>query len=72
MPSALSLAFLNNTMGVFTVIKGLQLLAVCAAGAAVYPAVPADLTTPVQQRLAINGPDSAMPPSWTMQDDSSR
>lgn len=49
-----------NTMGISTAIKGFQLLAVCVAGAAVYPVMPIDLTTPVQQRLAINGPDSTM------------
>lgn len=50
-------------MGILTAIKGLQLLAVCVAGAAVYPAIPTDLTTPVQQRLAINGPDSTIQPN---------
>ncbi|OAA66654.1 metallo-phosphoesterase [Niveomyces insectorum RCEF 264] len=34
------------------------LLAACMADAANYPAIPADLTTPVQQRLAINGRNS--------------
>ncbi|AEO71895.1 uncharacterized protein THITE_2093391 [Thermothielavioides terrestris NRRL 8126] len=33
-------------------------LAVCAAAAANYPPIPADLTTPVHQRLAISGPNS--------------
>ena len=39
-----------------TIVKGLPLLAVAVAAAASYPAIPSDLTTPVQQRLAINGP----------------
>ncbi|KAI0181885.1 Metallo-dependent phosphatase [Hypoxylon sp. FL1284] len=30
----------------------------CVLAAASYPAIPTDLTTPVQQRIAINGPDS--------------
>jgi hypothetical protein len=41
---------------VLTIIKGLPLLAVAVAAGANYPPIPADLTTPVQQRLAINGP----------------
>ncbi|CZR52290.1 related to acid phosphatase precursor [Phialocephala subalpina] len=36
-------------------VKGLPVLAGCVMAAASYPAKPADLTTPVQQRLAING-----------------
>ncbi len=39
-----------------TVVKGLPVLAVAVAASASYPAIPSDLTTPVQQRLAINGP----------------
>ncbi|KAI6086598.1 putative acid phosphatase [Hypoxylon rubiginosum] len=45
-------------MNVFTFVKGLPLLAGCVFAAASYPAIPTDKTTPVQQRLAINGPNS--------------
>lgn len=41
---------------VSTLLKGLPLLAACVM-AANYPTKPADLTTPVQQRIAINGPN---------------
>ncbi|KAK3896419.1 Metallo-dependent phosphatase, partial [Staphylotrichum tortipilum] len=41
-----------------TVVKGLPVLAIAVAAAASYPAIPSDLSTPVQQRLAINGPTS--------------
>ncbi|TVY82531.1 Acid phosphatase [Lachnellula suecica] len=40
---------------VCTRIKGLPVLAACVMAAASYPSIPADLTTPTQQRLAING-----------------
>lgn len=53
---------INNTMGLFTVVKSFPLVAVSVAGAAVYPAMPIELTTPVQQRLAINGPNSTVQP----------
>jgi len=45
-------------MDVFALVKGLPFLAACvmALGAS-YPPIPADLTTPVQQRIAINGPN---------------
>lgn len=36
-------------------VKALPVLAGCVMGAASYPPIPSDLTTPVQQRLAING-----------------
>jgi hypothetical protein len=36
--------------------KSLPAFAACALAAASYPAVPTDKTTPVQQRIAINGP----------------
>jgi len=39
----------------FNVVKGLPLLATYAMAGASYPAIPADKTTPVQQRIAING-----------------
>jgi acid phosphatase len=39
-----------------TFFKGLPLLAACVM-AVNYPTIPADLTTPVQQRIAINGPN---------------
>jgi hypothetical protein len=38
-------------------VKGLPFLAACVAASASYPPIPADLTTPVQQRIAINGPN---------------
>lgn len=40
---------------VYTLMKGLPVLAACVMASADYPAIPADLTTPVQQRIAING-----------------
>jgi hypothetical protein len=36
-------------------LKALPLLAVCTWAAASYPAIPQDKTTPVQQRLAVEG-----------------
>ncbi|CAN8096484.1 unnamed protein product [Discula destructiva] len=42
----------------FSIVKGLPLLAVMVMAAAVYPAIPSDLTTPTQQRLAISGLNS--------------
>ena len=44
-----------NTL--FTLAKGLPFLAACVNAGASYPPKPADLTTPVQQRIAINGPN---------------
>jgi hypothetical protein len=41
----------------FTLVKGLPVLAACVMAGASYPPIPADLTTPVQQRIAINGAD---------------
>jgi hypothetical protein len=41
----------------FTLAKGLPVLAACVMAGASYPPKPADLTTPVQQRIAINGPN---------------
>ncbi len=38
-------------------IRGLPVLAACVFAAASYPAKPVDLTTPVQQRIAIKGPN---------------
>ncbi|KAF4631720.1 hypothetical protein G7Y89_g6407 [Cudoniella acicularis] len=37
--------------------SGLPVLAACVLAGASYPAIPTDLTTPVQQRIAINGPN---------------
>ncbi|KAK3314857.1 Metallo-dependent phosphatase-like protein [Apodospora peruviana] len=45
-------------MAPLAMIKSLPFLAAYAAAAATYPVKPADLTTPVQQRLAINGPNT--------------
>lgn len=41
----------------FAFVKRLPLFAGCVIAAASYPAIPVDLTTPVHQRLAINGPN---------------
>ncbi|KAK3941965.1 Metallo-dependent phosphatase-like protein [Diplogelasinospora grovesii] len=41
-----------------TLAKGLPVLASCAMAAASYPSKPADLSTPTQQRIAVNGPNS--------------
>lgn len=42
---------------IFASAKLLPALAACVIAGASYPPKPADLTTPVQQRLAFNGPD---------------
>lgn len=41
-----------------TLAKSLPALAAGAFAAASYPPIPVDLTTPVQQRIAVNGPNS--------------
>lgn len=41
----------------FARAKALPVLAACVMAGASYPPKPADLTTPVQQRIAINGPN---------------
>jgi len=46
---------------IFTGVIGLPVLASCVMAAASYPPIPADLTTPVQQRIAINGPNGEFP-----------
>lgn len=46
----------------FTLFKGLPVLAACVMASASYPPIPADLTTPVQQRIAINGPNGESVP----------
>jgi hypothetical protein len=40
---------------ILTSLKALPLLAVGTLGAASYPVIPQDKTTPVQQRLAVEG-----------------
>jgi hypothetical protein len=40
---------------ILTSLKALPLLAVGTLAAASYPAIPQDKTTPVQQRLAVEG-----------------
>ncbi|GAD97726.1 hypothetical protein NECHADRAFT_87328 [Paecilomyces variotii No. 5] len=45
-------------MVLFTFVKALPLLAACVRAGASYPAIPSDLSTPVQQRIAVNGPNS--------------
>ncbi|KAK3486184.1 Metallo-dependent phosphatase-like protein [Neurospora hispaniola] len=47
-----------NTLTILTLVKGLPLLALGVAAGATYPPIPADLTTPVQHRIAINSPTS--------------
>ncbi|RFU76078.1 acid phosphatase [Trichoderma arundinaceum] len=42
----------------FIPVKALPVLAAGAFAAASYPPIPVDLTTPVQQRIALNGPNS--------------
>ncbi|KAL7624429.1 hypothetical protein AAE478_005993 [Parahypoxylon ruwenzoriense] len=42
----------------FTSVKGLPVLAAGVFAAASFPVIPTDLTTPSQQRLAINGPNA--------------
>ncbi|KAL7941879.1 hypothetical protein V8C42DRAFT_360580 [Trichoderma barbatum] len=42
----------------YTSVKTLPVLAAGAFDAASYPPIPADLTTPVQQRIAVNGPNT--------------
>jgi hypothetical protein len=44
-----------NMGDVLASLKALPLLAVCTWAAASYPAIPQDKTTPVQQRLAVEG-----------------
>jgi hypothetical protein len=46
----------------FAIAKGLPVLAACVIASASYPPIPADLTTPVQQRIAINGPNCEFVP----------
>jgi hypothetical protein len=38
-----------------TLVKAFPVLAACVSASASYPTKPTDLTTPVQQRIAING-----------------
>lgn len=42
----------------YSSVKVLPVLVAGVFAAASYPAIPADLTTPVQQRIAVNGPNS--------------
>lgn len=44
----------------FALLKSLPALAACAL-AYNFPTIPADLTTPYQQRLAVTGPKSTKP-----------
>jgi hypothetical protein len=43
-------------VGASSVIKAMPLLAASAFASVNYPTIPDDLTTPVQQRLAVYGP----------------
>lgn len=54
----LGVAAKSNTCIMYSlssILKGLPLLAVMVTASADYPTIPSDLTTPVQQRLAISG-----------------
>jgi hypothetical protein len=42
-------------------VKTLPLLVAGISASATYPTIPADLTTPVQQRIAVNGVNSEFP-----------
>lgn len=42
-------------MNLFNLFMGLRFLAAGVSASASYPSKPVDLTTPVQQRLAVNG-----------------
>lgn len=44
-------------VGTTAAIKSLPLLAASALASVNYPPIPKDLTTPVQQRLAVYGPN---------------
>lgn len=44
-------------VNLFALSQRLPLLASCVIAAASFPSIPSDLTTPFQQRLAINGPN---------------
>lgn len=44
----------------FTRVMALPVLAAGVMAGASFPAIPADLTTPVQQRIAINGPNGEL------------
>lgn len=41
-----------------SIVASLSLFSATALAAASYPAKPAELTTPVQQRISVNGPNS--------------
>lgn len=44
-------------VGFATFVKALPLVAASALAGVTYPPIPEDLTTPVQQRLAVYGPN---------------
>jgi hypothetical protein len=44
-------------ISLFTLGKWLPVLTACVMASVSYPPIPADLTTPVQQRIAISGPN---------------
>lgn len=52
----------NPIMRLLTALRSAPLLAACVVAKANYPAIPVDTTTPVQQRLAIYGPNCKMTP----------
>lgn len=45
-------------LSLYSLAKALPLFSVAALAAARYPDKPADKTTPVQQRISVNGPNS--------------
>lgn len=49
-------------VGFTTVLKALPALAASALASVNYPTIPTDLTTPVQQRLAVYGPNCKSSP----------
>lgn len=51
----LEIRCLSFIMSLFNSIKALPVLAGVVLASASYPAIPTDLTTPVQQRIAVNG-----------------
>jgi hypothetical protein len=47
-------------VGTSLLVKAMPLLAASALASTIYPPIPDDLTTPVQQRLAVYGPNGTI------------
>jgi hypothetical protein len=47
-------------VGAFPLVKAMPLLAASALASTIYPPIPNDLTTPVQQRVAVYGPNGTI------------